>query len=150
MPIFKTTHNILFKVDEDEYYTENYLDSDKLCLPPWHPWGYEREMHIEDVDIWEVLYEATDGIGIYASYVPFAEFYMITPGFDYKFNPRYVNEFAYWYKQIETFYGNGAETQVRQRAKELNIPLVINQIWVEDEFAWLYDNSFKDEKRRFI
>ena len=37
-------------------------------------------MQIEDVDLWEVIYEQGGSVGVYASYNPFAEFYMIRVG----------------------------------------------------------------------
>ena len=57
MPFFKSTHNILVKVDEDEVFNENWMDSDSVVTPPTRKWSYDRDMQIEDVDIWEVLYE---------------------------------------------------------------------------------------------
>jgi hypothetical protein len=40
-------------------------------------WDYSREMTIDDVSLWEQLYYKPGSIGIYVSWSPFAEFYMI-------------------------------------------------------------------------
>lgn len=121
MPFFKTTNNI-FK-DYQEYFDENWMDSDKLKIPPAHKWTYDREMTIEDVDLWEVIYEGN--FGIYASYSPQAEFYMIFP--------------YYWMlqggHQIETFYGKDAANRTWARAKELGITLPVTEYWLaSDEY----------------
>jgi hypothetical protein len=140
MPFFKSTYNILKRVDHDEVFNPNWMDSDKLVLPPKIDWDYSREMFIEDVDIWEVLYEATDGIGIYVSWSPYAEFYMITIGIDYKNEPFFIDKQIYWNKNIETYYAQGAQEKVFKRAKELGINLSVYKTWVEDENLWLYQS----------
>lgn len=128
MPIFKSTHNILNVTDEDEVFNDNWMDSDKLFLPPTKTWDYSRELKIEDVDIWEVLYEASGGFGIYASWEPYAEFYMFRVGWN-------LERFGHG---IETYYGPGSGLLVYKRAKELGIELHPKKIWVEDQDAWLY------------
>ncbi len=78
MPQFRTTYNILTKSDEDELFDPNWMDSDKIILPPRVEWDYSRELQIEDVNIWEIIYQQGGGIGLYAAWDPFAEFYMLT------------------------------------------------------------------------
>lgn len=141
MPSFKSTYNILKKQDECEVYNENWMDSDTLVLPPRIDWDYHREMNIEDVDIWEVLYEASEGIGVYAAWLPYAEFYMLLTGNNYSVEPRIINGFNYWDKNIETFYCQGAQEKLLERTRKLKIPLVINQIWVDDEDLWIYQKE---------
>lgn len=133
MPIFKTTLNILKIVDQCELYDKNWLDSDKIYLPPTRTWDYNREMTIEDVDIWEVLYEASGGIGVYAAWSPHADFYMITTGL----KPRNLGE-IYHDKIIETYYGANSQKKVYQRTKELKIPLPLYQEWIEETDMWLH------------
>lgn len=123
---FKTTHNI-FK-DFAEYFDPNWMDSDTLILPPKKEWDYKRPMKIEDVNLWEVIYEAGGGFGVFASYDPYAEFYMVRVGWE-------LENKAYG---AEIYYGPGAQKKVLKRAKELNIPLVTSPIWVEPEDMWLY------------
>jgi hypothetical protein len=126
MPRFKSTQNI-FK-DFFEVFDENWMDSDKLVLPPKIEWDYSRPLQIEDVDIWEVLYEQGGAVGVYASWSPYAEFYLIRVGW-------YLESQGYG---SETYYGPGAAEKVYDRCQELNIPLPINKIWVEPEDMWLY------------
>jgi hypothetical protein len=79
---FKTTQNI-FK-DFGEHFDPNWMDSDSLILPPKKEWDYKRPMQIEDVDLWEVIYEQGGSVGVYAAYNPFAEFYMIRVGWFFR------------------------------------------------------------------
>ena len=131
MPFFKTTHNI-FK-DYGEVFDPNWMDSDKLVLPPRTEWDYKREMTIEDVDVWELIYEAGGGRGVYAAWSPYAEFYMIKHSWTDTANN----------SKIETFYGPGASKKVQKRAKELGMVLNTNKIWVDDEDLWLYQPQTK-------
>lgn len=141
MPIFKSTYNILKKFDEDEVFNPNWMDSDTLILPPKVDWDYQREMTIEDVDIWEVLYESSEGKGLYAAWMPYAEFYIVTTGLDWKNNPSVINGSSYQGRVIETYYGQGAQVKVQRRVKELEMAISLNKIWVEDNDMWLYANS---------
>lgn len=129
MPFFKTTHNI-FK-DYGEYFDINWMDSNKLIFPIKEDWDYKRPMTIEDVDIWEVIYEASGGRGVYASWSPYAEFYMLKNHWTDNSND----------SKIEFFYGPGASDAVYKRAKFLGMPLNLNKIWVEEDYLWLYRNS---------
>jgi hypothetical protein len=129
MPIFKTTKNIF--VDLCEYFDENWNDSDKLVLPPKKDWDYKREMQIEDVDIWEQLCYH-NRIGIYAAWMPYAEFYLLTTG---------IREGTIMDHICETYYGPDAQRQVLKRAKELGVDIPVHKIWVEPDELWLYDKQ---------
>jgi hypothetical protein len=146
MSFFKSTYNILGKVDEDEVFNEHWMDSEKTIAPPTKKWSYDREMQIEDVDIWEVLYERGVGVGVYAAWAPYAEFYMITTGGDFRNKPRIINVFPYSHHLIETYYGPSAQRQVFQRAKTLGIELSLNQVWVDADDVWLYSTPEKTKK----
>ena len=74
MPTFKTTENIV--TGTGEYFDENWMDSDTLVLPEREYWDYQRELKIEDINIWKVIAEPW-GIGVYAAWDPYAEFYLI-------------------------------------------------------------------------
>jgi len=139
MPFFKSTYNILVKPDEDEVFNINWMDSDKLKLPPKIKWDYKRDLKVEDIDIWEVIYEASGGIGVYAAWLPYAEFYMITTGWEPIVTHNQVNP-----RKIETYYGVGAEQKVYLRASELGIHLPLKDIWVDSEDLWLHQKSNKD------
>ena len=136
MPIFKSTYNILKRPDEDEVFDPNWMDSDKLVLPPNPEWDYGRPLTIEDVDIWEVLYESSGAIGVYAAWCPYAEFYMITSGWLPLQPGQRIND-----RIVETFYGAGAQSEVQLRMVQLNIPLHLTQHWVDPENMWLYSES---------
>jgi len=147
MPFFKTTYNILKKVDEDEAFDPRWMQSDKLIVPPKIDWDYGRELKIEDVDLWEVLYEGSYGIGLYASYMPYAEFYLLTTSFNYNNAARIINNTCYWDKHFETYYGPGAQDQVIKRCKEVGIPYNLHQVWVDDEDMWLYQKDLESNKK---
>lgn len=121
MPFYKTTENI-FK-NSQEFFDPNWMDSDKVIYPETNEWDYSRELSIEDVDIWEVLGETSHGV--YAAYLPFAEFYLIVP-----FNMK---------DKWETYYGAGANKKVARRMKELNMWVPKHTIWVEPDDMWLYE-----------
>ena len=140
MPFFKSTFNILRKPDEDEVFTENWMDSDKVVLPPRVDWDYNREMTIEDVDLWECIYEASAGIGVYAAWLPYAEFYMITTGFDYDSGLMFYGPQHYNYKKIETYYAAGAQQRVQQRMRELDIPFSLKTHYIDPDDMWIYQN----------
>ena len=140
MPLFKSTYNILKKQDEDEVFDPNWMDSNKLVLPPSISWDYKREMTIDDVDIWEVLAESSMAKGVYAAWQPYAEFYLITTGVAPNSDPRWIKNIPYWDRNIETFYGPNSQKQVYARAKEIGINLDVKKIWVEPEEMWLYQD----------
>ena len=123
---FRTTEQI-FKPSTD-FFDPNWMDSDKIILPPKTEWDYKREMKIEDVNIWEIIYEQGGGIAMYASWDPYAEFYMIRAGLE--------KEALGW--GVETYYGKGAQKMIRQRAKELGIQITEQQLWVEPDDMWIY------------
>lgn len=144
MPFFKSTLNILKQPEEDEVFKTSWMDSDKLVLPPKPNWSYDREMAIEDVDIWEVLYEASHGLGLYAAWCPYAEFYLITTGLlPKKTDWQLIND-----RSWETYYGQGAQKKVLQRCNELEISVQIyKNTWVDEDKAWLYQNTPSEDKK---
>lgn len=125
MPFFKTTKNIF--VDFGEYFDENWFDSDSICLPPKEEWDYKRELLIEDVDIWETIYEE-NSFGVYASWSPYAEFYLIKPSY-------HMLESGL---EVETFYGKTANARLKKRLLDFNIRLPEYTIWVDPKDLWLY------------
>ena len=127
MPFFKTTKDILKTPWEDELFNPNWMDSNTLILPPKKEWDYARELQIEDIEVWEQLYYEGGGLGVYAAWDPYAEFYMITKKY-----------FTILPDGIETYYGENAQKMVQKRIKELNIPLETKQFWVEPEDMWMY------------
>jgi hypothetical protein len=140
MPQFKTTYNILTRTDKDELWNQNWMDSDKVILPPKTDWDYKREMTVEDVDIWEVMSIGQGGVGVYAAWQPYAEFYLVITGFDTRNAPRIIDGVSVDSKKIETYYGQGAQRKVYKRAKELGINLAVYKTWVPDDNAWIYSD----------
>lgn len=129
MPFFRTTEDILKRPDSDELFVENWMNSRVAYLPPTKPWDYSRELNIEDVDIWELIYQESGGTGLYAAWCPYAEFYLITHNLYWDVNN--INK-------IETFYGPGSGIKAYARARKLGMPVHLNEVWVEEEDAWLY------------
>lgn len=126
MPIFKTKDN-LFK-DFGEYFDPNWMNSDKVEVPPIIEWDYSRELEIDDVDLWEVISDGYAGYGIYAAWMPYAEFYLVLPG-------AYLRSQGH---EMETYYGQGAQKLIVKKMKQLGIPVPSNKIWVEPEDMWMY------------
>ena len=139
MPTFKSTYNILTKQDEDEVFDPNWMDSPELVLPPTKEWDYKRPLTVEDVDIWEVLHEQGGGYGVYAAWLPYAEFYMVCAGTDLRNESRQINGVFYQGREIETFYGAGAQTQAYNFAKKIGITLPVYKTWVEKDKMWLFN-----------
>jgi hypothetical protein len=129
MPIFRSTKDILITPWEDEVFDPNWMDSDTLKLPPKKDWDYTRELKIENVNIWEVIAERGGGCGVYASWDPYAEFYMITPGWLLK-SQNYG---------VETYYGAGAQEQVKKRMRHYGLHVPEFKVWVEPADMWLYE-----------
>lgn len=128
MPVFKSTYNILKKSDEDEVFNPNWMDSDKLILPPKTDWDYQREMQIEDVNIWEVIVDRGGQWGVYAAWDPYAEFYMVMPGWE-------LLEKGWG---VETYYGPSASDRAQKRMAELGMPVSSHITWVDNDKMWLY------------
>lgn len=125
MPFFKTTYNIV--VDSGEYFESKWMDSNELQLPPKQDWDYSRELNIDDVDLWEVIYENSDAFGLYAAWLPYAEFYLMRFGWRDE-SPK-----------LETFYGPGAIKRVIAKAREFGVDLPLHKHWVDNDKMWLYD-----------
>jgi len=103
MPRFKSTQNIF--IDHKEVYDENWFDKPFLNLPPNPKWDNSRPLQVEDVDIWEVISEHGGVSGVYASWCPYAEFYMLV----LKGNID------------STYYGVDSDKYLAKRLDELNI-----------------------------
>lgn len=125
MPFFKTTVNIV--KDNNEHFDPNWMDSDTVKLPPYINWDYQRDMQVEDVDLWEVIYE-NGSIGLYAAWQPQAEFYLLKP-------PFHMLERGWG---LETYYGAGAADRAEARLKEFGVTLPKHKVWVEPDQLWLH------------
>ena len=121
MPIFRTTHNILKDLASSDFFNENWMDRSTLQLPPKKDWDYSRELSLEDVDLWEVLYE-TNTQGVYAAWSPYAEFYLVKMSCC----------------NLETCYGVNAQKQLKKYLSKYNIHLYEQLVWKNPEEMWLY------------
>jgi len=92
MPRWKVTEQILNLSKDGEFFDENWMNYDRIWqyAPEPIPWKENRPIRFEDVDLWEVISEASGPVGVYASYVPYAEYYVVTQ------NWRVVAEFEGW------------------------------------------------------
>lgn len=129
MPFFKSTYNILKTPWEDEVFDENWMNYNEAYLPSTKQWDYKKQLKIEDIDIWEVIYEEGGGRGVYAAWTPYAEFYIIRVGWK-------LEEQGYG---IETYYGPKSGMKVVKRMEELSMPFSLNDMWVDPEDMWLYE-----------
>ena len=126
MPLFRSNKDI-FQTAGEEVAERHWFDyEDVMYTPKINKWDYKRELKVDDIDIWEAMYEDSWGLGIYAAYRPYAEFYMIKH-VDYQGNT-----------VLDTYYGAGAQDRIIKFMVENNIPVEMNQVWVEDSEMWLY------------
>jgi hypothetical protein len=125
VPFFKTTHNI-FK-DFGEYFDENWMNYDTVHTPEWKEWDYKRELNIEDINLWEVIFEFN--WSLYAAFDPYAEFYLLVP------------HYSIQNASLETFYGKNATNRLYKRLKTLGLSAPQNTVWVPDDKMWLYTDD---------
>jgi hypothetical protein len=124
MSVFKTTKDILLNP-----WNYNFADVNSDVEVPYAPvdWDHEKEISIDDVRVWEQLYYQPGNIGIYVSWDPYAEFYLIT-----------YNLFLNTPAAFETFFGAGSGLKVQEKLKKIGIELEENQIWVYPKDLWLH------------
>jgi hypothetical protein len=103
MPRFKSTQNI-FK-DNKEEFSQNWLNNYSIEVPPYIQWDESRELSPEDIDLWEVITETAGPTGVYAAWLPYAEFYMIISSGSID----------------STYYGKGSDLHAAKRCEELGI-----------------------------
>ena len=119
--MFKT-NKYIFITYGNESFNPNWMDSDKIIVPPNTPWDYKRELQIEDVSLWEVLAENGGGNGFFAAWDPYAEFYMVLDRWN-----------------IEVFYGPKAQERAVKAASLTSLTLPVStKKWVAPEDMWLF------------
>lgn len=133
MPLYKTNKDI-FKTHKEEVYENRFFNSNTLCLPKNKKWDYKRELKIEDIEIWEVIFEDSWGLGVYAAYDPYAEFYMI----------KYASIDGN--KVIDTFYGQGSQNKIIKFMLDNNVPFQLNNVWIDNDEMWLHDTTTEEKK----
>jgi hypothetical protein len=130
---------IFFKTTADIFNTPSVVYEDyasKGILPPTSNWTYERELTIEEVDLWEIVYDLPCYLSVYASYCPYANFFLLVPGV-------YMKEKM---SDIETYYGIDAQKRVYLRCKQLGINLELNDVYIDEKFM----PKTRREKQYFV
>jgi hypothetical protein len=128
MPFYKTTKNIF--IDHGEYFDQDWMNYEEVYVPSNKKWDYKEELKLEDVDLWEIIWESD--FGIYAAYEPYAEFFLL----------KYPLSFMEDHPELppyETFYGKLAQQRLLAHLSKWKIQLPINKIWVDDDELWLYN-----------
>ena len=123
MPQFRETSAIFTDQKTNIFDKDWDIVNKPAFFPPNSDWDYQRDMMIEDVNIWEVILEQSSGPSLYAAWDPYAEFYMI------------VDQVA---MSVEYFYGSKSSQKVFKRMKDLGQNLSVSKAWVEPEDMWLY------------
>lgn len=116
MLIIRSTHDILnhpWKLD-----FSSHTRPTNTQTPPG--WNQDREITVPDVAFWEQIYYAPGSLGIYVSWSPYTEFYMIV-----------YNLFSHLDQGTQTFYGPDAAEQVSRQAAVFGINLPSKNILVE-------------------
>lgn len=76
MPRFKTKYNVF--ENNDELYSEAIAKENGIYIPETWNWDGASQPSVDDVVIWECLFEQSGASGIYVAWAPFEEFYIVT------------------------------------------------------------------------
>lgn len=95
MPRWKTTEQIINAHRDGEVFDENWMNYDSIFqyMPEPVPWTETRATRVDEIDIWEVITEMSNGggfVGVYAAWQPHAELYVVTHRWSI------VQEFSGW------------------------------------------------------
>jgi hypothetical protein len=114
--IFKSTYQILnnpWKPDVPN------IDPFPAIRPPYANWEGDRPLEISDVLLWEQIYYEPGVIGVYASWDPQEELYLITYNF-------FLGETSGY----KAFRGNDCVNQVIEELESLGIKLPVRTVKV--------------------
>jgi hypothetical protein len=89
--------------------------------PPSVPLDDSKELELADIKLWELIYYKGAHIGVWAAWNPRVEFYIVT-----------YNMFLDIPQGIQMFSGPDAKRQIWKLAKELNVTLPVNKVWVDN------------------
>lgn len=74
---FKTTNHILCSdYGQMRPLYDNYQHGINE-IPPTYNWNGKSALNFDNVDIWEVILEKSNGLGIYAAWCPYDELYVV-------------------------------------------------------------------------
>jgi hypothetical protein len=130
----RTEHLLTGKGD---HFDIEWLNSNKVVIPPNEEWDYQRELRLEDVYIWEKICQPWQW-GVFAAWDPYAEFYVLRHEVNHFRDLSKDDEMPIY--EFEYYYGAGAQDRLIQRMKQLDILKYtkFNSTWVEPEKMWLY------------
>ena len=128
--IFKTTEQILNEPCQPSFLNVVLPAIKFEVAPPSVPLDSSKEIELADIKLWELVYYKGLHIGIWAAWNPRAEFYIVT-----------YNMFLDIPQGTQIFSGPDAKRQIWKLAKELNVTLPINKVWVDN--AEESDNSLE-------
>ena len=113
--IFKSTAHILNNPWKEDVPN---IDPNPKMVPPKTSWTSNNRPDIDDVKLWQQIYYEPGVVGVYASWDPYVDLYMIT-----------YNLFMDKDLGVKSFYGPEAEEQVKQELKKLDINLPEYTVW---------------------
>jgi len=114
MTKFRSTQQILSSVWKFE-------NADFTINPNPSYWIEKRNMTIDDVKVWEELEFVPGCFGIYVSWDPYAEFYLVV-----------FNQFLDEPSGIKIFAGDHSAEEVKIFAKKLGCDLSVNKISINN------------------
>jgi hypothetical protein len=114
MTKFRTTEQILSS-------TWKFENVNFVVNPNPEYWTKENAMTIEDVNTWEEIEFVPGCFGIYVSWDPYAEFYLVT-----------FNQFLNESQGLKVFSGKDASSAVINFAKKLGCDLKSNKILINN------------------
>jgi hypothetical protein len=119
MPRWKSTEQILSLSKDGEVFDENWMNYDSIYqyMPPSPRWEEDRLIKFEDVDIWEVIYEASGPLGVYAAWCPYAHYFIV----------------MHHWRIVDEFRGLDGERQLYKLLTDMGINLSLNKVWVDDK-----------------
>jgi hypothetical protein len=108
MPRFKTKYNVFDNFDE--LFSKELADANNgVYVPETWDWDGLTQVAVDDVIIWECLFEQSGPSGIYAAWAPYEEFYIVT-------EKRTV---------IKEFFGKSAKSMLDKYCVANNIPVPV-------------------------
>jgi hypothetical protein len=129
MAIFRSTAHIFAQGvgGVGEIFDNNWSNYNFIKTPPKKNWDYARQLQIEDVNVWEVIYEESGRLEVYASWDPYAEFYMV----------------VHKKSVVDTYYGAGSQDIIKKILDENGGTYALHKKWVDPDDMWIYDTTDK-------
>lgn len=87
--------------------------------PIFIDWDYSKSVTINDITIWEQIYQSPGNFGLFISWAPYIEYYVFI---FYTFNERC--------RKIKTFYGPDAHIEVKKILQDYGVSVDITDVYV--------------------